>query len=90
MCDNGVGMKTNLRIFFFITAFVMSSCQGRTSPQITEADMEKFINENIQLGASRADVLAYLKTLKFDSRSLRGVDSYYGDSIQIWLKIANL
>jgi hypothetical protein len=78
-------MKTYLLIFFFVMTFVMSSCKDRTPPPITEADMEKFINENIQKGASRSDVLSYLKTLKFDSRSLIGVDYYYGqfDSISV-------
>ncbi len=46
--------------------------------------MEKFIKENIPLGTQRSDVLAYLKTLKFGSHSLIGVDSYYGRYKASW------
>jgi hypothetical protein len=71
-------MKALLLIVLGSMLFVMSSCQNKTSPPITEADMEKFINEKIPLGTPRSEVLAYLKTLKFGSRSLRGVEYYDG------------
>jgi hypothetical protein len=79
-------MKTLFRLCFIGCMLVgLSSCQNKTPAPITEADMEKFINENIPLGAPSSDVLAYLKTLKFGSRSLIGVDYNYGrfDSISV-------
>jgi hypothetical protein len=77
----GVNMKTWLGLFFlggFL--FGWSSCQNKTSFPISGSDMEKFINENILLGAPGSEVLAYLKTVKFGSRSLTAVDYYYGRS----------
>jgi hypothetical protein len=64
--------------------FGFSSCQSKPLPQISEADMEKFINENIPVGSSRSDVEAYLKPLNFDSRSLIGVEHYSGRYTASW------
>jgi hypothetical protein len=78
-------MKTLFWLFFLgCLVFGLSSCQNNPSPQITEEKMEKFINENIPLGTPRSDVLAYLKTLKFGSHSLIGVDYYYGRDKANW------
>jgi hypothetical protein len=72
-------MQTLLLLFFLGSIlFVMSACQRRSPRQITEADMEKFIKKTISLGTPRSEVMAYLETLKFDSRSLVGVESYSG------------
>jgi hypothetical protein len=80
-------MKTLFLLFFLgYMLFVMSSCQGKSLPPITEAYMEKFINENIKLRTPRSEVLSYLKTLKFGSRSLIGVDYYYGRFDSTWSK----
>jgi hypothetical protein len=70
-------MKTYLVIFCIaMIAFGISSCKSK--PQITEAYMEKFINEKLPKGTSQSEVMTFLQNLKFDSRSLIGLRSGLG------------
>jgi hypothetical protein len=61
----------------------MSACKSK--PQITEAYMEKLINEKLPWGTPKSEVMTFLQNLKFDSRALKGPFSYNGrfDSISV-------